>query len=84
MVHGGGGEVALTRLDEGGRVGISLTFRDEGPGIPDIDRAMMDGFTTGKGLGLGLGGSRRLVHAFHVRSEPGAGTEVTITHWTAA
>lgn len=84
MVHGGGGEARIEVVELNGRRGISLTFNDEGPGIPDLQQALKDGFTTGNGLGLGLGGSKRLVHEFHLHSEPGKGTEVTITHWAGS
>ena len=79
--YGGGGTVAIETIEEGTRRGVRLTFEDQGPGIPDIDRAMTDGFTTGEGLGLGLGGSRRLVNEFEIRSEVGRGTTVTIARW---
>jgi serine/threonine-protein kinase RsbT len=65
----------------GPRVGIRLTFQDNGPGIPDIELALRDGFTTGAGLGLGLGGSKRLVNEFEIESKVGAGTKVSITRW---
>jgi serine/threonine-protein kinase RsbT len=68
-------------LQDGPRRGIRLAFEDEGPGIPDLARALEDGYTTGKGMGLGLGGSRRLVNEFEIDSEPGRGTRVTITRW---
>jgi len=81
LVHGKGGTARLEQLAEGGREGLRVTFEDRGPGIADVDRAMADGFSTGAGLGLGLGGSRRLVHEFAIESRPGEGTRVTITHW---
>ncbi len=81
MEHGGGGSVAVESLDEGTRAGLRLTFEDHGAGIPDIDRAMVDGYTTRTGLGLGLGGSKRLVHDFALSSTVGEGTRVTITRW---
>jgi serine/threonine-protein kinase RsbT len=81
FVHGGGGAVTIEALDEYGRKGIRLTFEDRGPGIPDIEKAMRDGFTTGNGLGLGLGGARRLSSEFRVESEPGAGTRITFVRW---
>jgi len=65
----------------GPRVGLRLTFEDHGPGIPDIELALRDGFTTGTGLGLGLGGSKRLVNEFEIISRPGEGTRITITRW---
>jgi serine/threonine-protein kinase RsbT len=61
--------------------GIRLTFQDHGPGIADIEQAMQDGFTTGGGLGKGLGGTKRLVNEFHIASKPGEGTRVTIVRW---
>jgi serine/threonine-protein kinase RsbT len=63
------------------RTGIRVVFEDNGPGIPDIEQAMQDGFTTSTGLGFGLGGSKRLVNEFEIWSEPGRGTRVTITRW---
>lgn len=81
IVHGGGGRMRLERLEAGGRAGLRLTFQDEGPGIPDVNRALQDGYTTGAGLGLGLGGSRRLVHEFDVQSRPGEGTRVVVARW---
>ena len=79
--YGGGGTVKLEALQEGIRRGLRLTFEDNGPGIPDIDLALKDGFTTGSGLGLGLSGTKRLVNEFNIVSEVGKGTCVTITKW---
>jgi len=79
--YGGGGTVTIEALEELGRRGIRLTFADNGPGIPDIELAMKDGYTTGGGLGLGLSGARRLSNDFHIDSKPGEGTRVTITRW---
>lgn len=79
--HGHGGEVRIEALQEGSRRGVRLTFTDQGPGIPDLDKALRDGFTTGHGLGLGLSGSRRLVNEFDIHSEVGKGTRVTIGRW---
>lgn len=79
--YGGGGEVRLSRLAEAGRNGIRLAFVDQGPGIPDINLAMKDGYTTGNGMGLGLGGAKRLSNEFQIESRVGAGTRVTITRW---
>jgi len=79
--YGGGGTVRLEALENGRRKGLRLTFEDRGPGIPDIDKALTDGFTTGKGLGMGLGGSKRLVNEFEIASRVGEGTRVTITRW---
>ena len=79
--YGGGGEVTLEVLDQGGRRGLRLTFEDKGPGIADIEQALKDGFTSGKGLGLGLGGSKRLCNEFSIDSKPGEGTKVSIARW---
>ena len=79
--YGGGGTVLLESLVEGSRKGLRLTFDDDGPGIPDIELALRDGYTTGRGLGLGLSGARRLVNEFNLRSAPGEGTHVTVTRW---
>ncbi|WP_051370697.1 anti-sigma regulatory factor [Streptomyces sp. 142MFCol3.1] len=81
LVHGGGGHVESTALTSGISRGLRLTFRDEGPGITDIQRALSDGYTSGGGLGLGLGGARRLVHEFSIDSRPGDGTAVTVICW---
>jgi serine/threonine-protein kinase RsbT len=79
--YGGGGTVHLQVLSDGKRRGLRLTFEDKGPGIPDVARALQDGYTTGGGLGLGLGGARRLSNEFEVVSRVGEGTRVTITRW---
>src|SRR5947209_10705973 len=79
--HGKGGEMTIEVLNSGARSGIRLTFEDHGPGIPDIQQALRDGFTTGSGMGLGLGGSKRLVNDFQIESEPGKGTRVTVIRW---
>jgi serine/threonine-protein kinase RsbT len=79
--HGGGGTLRMELLSEGIRRGIRLTFEDNGPGIPDISLAMKDGYTSGGGLGLGLGGSKRLVNDFYLESQVGQGTKVTIVRW---
>jgi serine/threonine-protein kinase RsbT len=82
LTYGGGGEVRIERLMEGPkRTGLRLTFEDRGPGIPNIELALTDGYTTGTGLGLGLNGARKLSHEFDIWSQPGAGTRVTITRW---
>jgi serine/threonine-protein kinase RsbT len=81
MTHGGGGTATIEALEDGGRRGVRLVFEDTGPGIPDIARAMQDGFTTANGMGLGLGGSRRLMHEFEIQSTPGAGTRVVAIRW---
>jgi serine/threonine-protein kinase RsbT len=79
--YGGGGMVKLEAVESGGRRGLKLTFRDEGPGIADIEQALKDGYTTGSGLGLGLGGAKRLSNEFEISSKPGEGTTVTIVRW---
>lgn len=81
LEHGGGGTVQFRVLERDLRRGLCLTFRDEGPGIPDLERAMTDGYSTGSGLGLGLSGSKRLVNDFSIDSAPGKGTTVRITRW---
>lgn len=81
LVHGGGGTATVEPLHDGGRRGLRLTFQDHGPGIPDVERALSDGFTTAGGMGLGLGGSRRLVNDFDLASRVGEGTRVTVTKW---
>ena len=80
MIYGGGGSMLAETLN-GPRSGLRLTFEDNGPGIPNIELALRDGFTTGSGLGLGLGGAKRLVSEFEVVSRVGEGTKVTITRW---
>ena len=81
LIYGGGGEVRLTLLQEGIRKGLRVVFEDHGPGIPDIALAMKDGYTSGSGMGLGLGGAKRLVNDFEIVSKPGEGTRITITRW---
>lgn len=82
VIYGGGGEMQWESLQQGMRRGVRLVFVDQGPGIPDIEQALTDGWTSGKGMGLGLSGSRRLVDEFLLDSAPGNGTRVTITKWT--
>jgi serine/threonine-protein kinase RsbT len=79
--YGGGGRVIIEGVDEGGRRGLRLTFEDQGPGIPDVELALRDGYTTSGGLGLGLGGARRLANEFYIQSRPGEGTRVTVVRW---
>lgn len=81
VVHGGGGKVTLEVLKETSKQGLRLIFEDTGPGIPDLERAMQDGYTSAGGLGLGLGGSRRLCTDFAIESKVGVGTRVTIARW---
>jgi serine/threonine-protein kinase RsbT len=79
--HGKGGEARVELLAEHGRRGIRIVFEDAGPGIPDIEQALKDGYTTGRGMGLGLGGARRLCNEFSIRSAPGEGTRIAIARW---
>lgn len=81
VTYGGGGVACLQVLNDGSRSGLKLVVEDNGPGIPDIERALQDGFTTGSGLGLGLGGARRLSNEFEISSTVGSGTRVSITRW---
>jgi serine/threonine-protein kinase RsbT len=79
--YGGGGHVLIAQVQNGIRRGLRLTFEDTGPGIADIEKALRDGYTTGSGLGLGLGGAKRLSNEFEISSKPGEGTRITITRW---
>jgi serine/threonine-protein kinase RsbT len=81
--YGGGGTVVIETVSNGIRPGVRLTFEDKGPGIPDIARALTDGYTTSSGLGLGLSGAKRLSNEFDIWSSPGEGTRVTLTKWKA-
>lgn len=81
LLYGGGGQVTLELLEEGVRRGLRVQFIDSGPGIPDVDLALRDGFTTGSGMGLGLGGAKRLVNEFKIESALGKGTRVTVVRW---
>jgi serine/threonine-protein kinase RsbT len=81
LIYGRGGTMFWEVLEVDGRTGLKLKFADEGPGIPNMDLAMTDGWTSGKGLGMGLTGSKRLVNDFEIDSAVGAGTRVTITRW---
>lgn len=81
VVYGGGGDMDWQVLEEAGRTGVRLLFRDEGPGIADLKLALTDGWTSGNGLGLGLTGARRLVDEFELDTVTGEGTRVTITRW---
>ena len=81
LEYGGGGECLIESMQDGGRKGVRLTFEDHGPGIPDIDLALKDGWTSGKGLGLGLSGARRLSSTFELASKVGEGTRVVISRW---
>ena len=81
LQHGGGGTLTASALNDDNRRGLRLIFEDQGPGIADIQLAMKDGYTSGGGLGLGLGGAKRLSNEFEIESTPGAGTRVTIARW---
>jgi len=81
--YGGGGEMRAERVQRDQKIGLRVTFSDQGPGIPDVEQAMIDGWSTGAGLGLGLSGARRLVSEFEIESRVGEGTRVTITRWRA-
>ena len=81
LEYGGGGTLTLEELRDGIRAGVRLVFEDQGPGIADVSLAMSDGYTSGTGMGLGLGGSKRLVDQFEIESTPGVGTRITITKW---
>ena len=79
--YGGGGTTTIEALLDGARKGLRLIFKDDGPGIADIEQALRDGFTSGSGMGLGLGGARRLSNEFAIDSAPGKGTRITIIRW---
>ena len=81
LIYGGGGEVVLDILEERSRKALQIQFIDQGPGIPDIELALRDGYTSGSGMGLGLGGARRLVNEFELVSSVGKGTHITIRRW---
>ena len=81
LVYGGGGTLSLEALNDGSRRGLRLAFEDQGPGIADVEAALRDGYTTGGGLGLGLGGAKRLTNEFDIQSRPGEGTRVMIARW---
>jgi serine/threonine-protein kinase RsbT len=81
LIHGMGGTLTIEEVSQNGRAGLRLVFEDTGPGIPDIQRALEDGFSTAKSMGLGLGGARRLVSEFDITSTVGQGTRVSITQW---
>jgi serine/threonine-protein kinase RsbT len=79
--YGGGGVAVAELIELPGRRGVRLTFEDKGPGIPDVEAALKDGFTSGKGMGLGLGGAKRLSNEFSIHSKPGEGTKIVIARW---
>ena len=82
LVHGGSGVARVETVERQGRRGVKAVFTDHGPGIVDVEKALTDGYTTGTGLGLGLGGSRRLVDEFVLETAVGQGTTVTVIKWT--
>jgi serine/threonine-protein kinase RsbT len=82
LVYGGGGSVEVTIVDNGRRKGLQIVFDDSGPGIPDLELALTDGYTTGGGLGLGLSGARRLVDEFQIETSAESGTRITVTKWS--
>ncbi|MFI6331551.1 ATP-binding protein [Micromonospora chersina] len=82
LIYGGGGTAEVTTVEDGRRRGVRIVFTDQGPGIPDLDQALTDGFTTGGGLGLGLSGARRLVDEFDIWTVVGEGTRITVTKWS--
>ncbi|HET9166498.1 MAG TPA: anti-sigma regulatory factor [Candidatus Angelobacter sp.] len=81
LEHGKGGQMVIEQVENSIKSGLKLVFEDRGPGISDVDAALRDGYTTGGGMGLGLGGSKRLVNDFQIESEPGKGTRVTVVRW---
>jgi serine/threonine-protein kinase RsbT len=81
VIHGQGGTLRVEALNDGPRRGLRLIFEDTGPGIADVQQALRDGYTTGTGLGLGLGGARRLMSEFTISSRPGHGTTVVAIRW---
>ena len=81
LEHGKGGQMVIEQVENSVKSGLKLVFEDRGPGISDVEAALRDGYTTGGGMGLGLGGSKRLVNDFHIESEPGKGTRITVVRW---
>ena len=81
IVYGGGGTMTIEALNDGAKRGVRVIFEDHGPGIADVEQALRDGYSSGAGLGLGLGGAKRLANEFHIDSRPGEGTRVTIARW---
>lgn len=81
LIYGGGGTLTVERVEHGPSMGLRMVFEDQGPGIPDIEKALTDGYTTGGGLGMGLSGSRRLMNEFEIASDVGRGTKVTVVKW---
>jgi serine/threonine-protein kinase RsbT len=81
LTHGKGGSMEIKEVQRDGKIGLQLVFEDQGPGIADVEKAMKDGYSSANSMGLGLGGTRRLVNEFEITSEPGKGTKVTVTQW---
>jgi serine/threonine-protein kinase RsbT len=81
LIYGGGGSVQVEEVSDGRRRGVRASFHDDGPGIPDVTVALADGWSSGKGLGLGLGGAKRLVDQFELDTEVGRGTDITVVKW---
>ena len=81
LEHGKGGHMVIEQVENSIKHGLKLVFEDQGPGIADIETALRDGYTSGGGMGLGLGGSKRLVNDFHIESQPGKGTRITVVRW---
>jgi serine/threonine-protein kinase RsbT len=81
LTYGGGGTMRVSIVTRGGRTGVKVAFRDDGPGIPDLDLALTDGWSSGRGMGLGLSGARRLADEFELVSAPGKGTQVVVVKW---
>ena len=81
VIYGGGGTMTCELLVDGGKKGLRLRFEDKGPGIPDVQLALTDGWTSGTGMGMGLSGAKRLVNEFDLDTHPGQGTRVTLTRW---
>ncbi len=81
LIYGGGGSLTWQLLQDGIKRGVRLIFRDDGPGIANLDLALTDGWSSGSGMGLGLTGARRLVNEFDIQTSVGAGTRVTVTRW---
>lgn len=81
LEHGGGGQLEIAEVENGIRKGLRLTFSDQGPGIADVKQALTDGFTSKQGMGLGLGGSKRLMNEFEIKTTPGEGTTVVAIRW---
>lgn len=81
LIHGGGGEMKISTIRENGRTGLQLLFRDQGPGIPEVEQALRPGYTTGKGMGKGLSGAKNLSHRFSISCPPGEGCNVTLVRW---